>query len=75
MRFRIVIKNMEPKIALKKLQPFGVEQIGQNITIDLNSWGAFSTLEKTLGKECKVYSAKILTGKKKFYGYPLLEFD
>lgn len=72
MRFNIIVNDGDEKCMRDELKPFDVRDDKEGgLTIELNSWHAFETLQKSIGSECTVYSKGVSDVGK----YPLLEFN
>lgn len=55
---RFVVKTDNDKHWLTKLHPFNASYNNDTLTVDLNSWHAFSELERLFGAAPQVFTAR-----------------
>lgn len=67
---RFVVQTDNDKYWLKKLHPFDTKLDNHGLTVDLNSWHAFSELEKAFGYVPKVLVPQTYPQ----FGLPVINF-
>lgn len=53
---RFIVQTASDKYWLKQSHPFGTKLDNHGLTVDLNSWHAFSELEKVFGYAPRVFA-------------------